>query len=63
MATHWGRKETIIWPRHVPVISYSAIALALLSTCGFVWQRYSFQLQPLEKAYITDYARASVGRI
>ena len=61
MATHWGRKETIIWPRHVPVISYSAIALALLLTCGFVWQRYSFQLLPLEKAYITDYARASVG--
>jgi type IV secretory pathway TraG/TraD family ATPase VirD4 len=63
MATHWGRKETIIWPRHVPVISYSAIALALLLTCVFVGQRYRFQLLPLEKAYITDYARASVGRI
>ena len=24
MATQWGRKETVIWPVHVPVMSYSA---------------------------------------
>ena len=25
MATQWGRKETIIWPPHVPMLSYTAV--------------------------------------
>ena len=25
MATQWGRKETVIWPVHVPVMTYSAV--------------------------------------
>ena len=42
MATQWGRKETIIWPPHVPMLSYTAVATALLCTCLFVWQRFTF---------------------
>lgn len=61
MATQWGRNETIIWPPHVPVMSYSAVAMAFLLSCMFVWQRYSFQLPPLQKAYLTEYVRAGVG--
>jgi type IV secretory pathway TraG/TraD family ATPase VirD4 len=61
MATQWGRKETIIWPPHAPVMSYSAIAAALLCTCLFVWQRLHFSLAPLQQSYITEYVRAEVG--
>ena len=61
MATQWGRKETIIWPPHVPLMSYCAIAGAFLLMLFFAWERYAFQLPPLQKAYMTDYARAGIG--
>ena len=61
MANKWGRKETIIWPPHVPILSYTAVAIAVLCTCFFIWQRLNFSLPPLEKSYITEYARSQVG--
>ena len=61
MATQWGRKETIIWPPHVPLMSYCAVAGALLLTLFFAWERFAFQLPPLQKAYWTDYVRAGIG--
>jgi hypothetical protein len=61
MATHWGRKETIIWPPHVPLMSYSTIAAALLFTCLLLWQQVRFSLPPLKQAYIGDYVRARAG--
>ena len=61
MANQWGRKETIIWPPHVPILSYTAVATAILCTCLFVWQRYSFSFAPLQKSYITEYVRSTVG--
>jgi hypothetical protein len=61
MATQWGRKETLIWPPHVPIMTFSAIAGTLVLTCLLVWQRYDFQLPPLQKAYLADYLRADVG--
>ena len=61
MANQWGRKETIIWPPHVPILSYTALATALLCTCFFVWQRLNFSLTPLQKSYITEYLRSQVG--
>ncbi|TCK73445.1 type IV secretion system DNA-binding domain-containing protein [Acidipila rosea] len=61
MATQWGRKETIIWPLHVPLMSYCAIAGAFLLTLFFAWERYAVQFPPLQKAYMTDYVRAAVG--
>jgi hypothetical protein len=61
MATQWGRKETIIWPPHVPILSYTAIATALLCTCVFIWQRLAFSLEPLQRSYITEYIRSGVG--
>ena len=61
MATQWGRKETVIWPLHVPVMSYSAVAAALLCTCLFIWQQLHFSLPPLQQSYITEYIRSQVG--
>ena len=61
MATQWGRKETIIWPPHVPILSYTAIAAGLLCTCLFVWQRLAFSLAPLQRSYVTEYVRSGVG--
>jgi hypothetical protein len=35
--TAWGRKETIIWPRHMPIYTYAAAfgvaALTFLAVC------------------------------
>lgn len=61
MAAHWGRKETIIWPPHVPLMSYSAVVAALLFTCFLLWQQVRFGLLPLEQAYIGDYVSARAG--
>ena len=61
MTTQWGRKETIIWPPHVPILTYTAIATALLCTLVFLWQRLAFSLEPLQKSYITEYLRSGVG--
>jgi hypothetical protein len=61
MATQWGRKETIIWPPHVPILSYTAVASAVLCTCLFIWQSLAFTMTPLQKSYITEYIRSGIG--
>ena len=61
MATQWGRKETIIWPPHAPMLSYTAVATALLFICVLVWQRFTSVLEPLQKSYITEYIRSEAG--
>src|SRR5580704_2236130 len=61
MATQWGRKETIIWPPHAPIMSYSAIAAALLCTLFFIWQRINFSMTPLQQSYITEYVTSQTG--
>jgi hypothetical protein len=35
-------KNNVIWPPHVPILSHTAIATAILCTCFFVWQRLAF---------------------
>ena len=61
MAKHWGRKETIIWPPHVPIMSYTAIAAAALCTVLFVWQHLNYSMTPLQQSYITEYVRSEAG--
>jgi hypothetical protein len=61
MATQWGRKETIIWPPHIPIMSYTAIAGAFLCTLLFLFQRVRFAMSPLQQNYITEYVRSEVG--
>lgn len=61
MATQWGRKETIVWQPHMPVYSYAAIAGTFLWAVFFLWESYAFQQEPLQKAYLTEYVRATIG--
>jgi type IV secretory pathway TraG/TraD family ATPase VirD4 len=61
MASQWGRKESIIWPPHVPIMSYTALAGALLCTLFFIWQHLNFSMTPLQQSYITEYVRSQVG--
>jgi type IV secretory pathway TraG/TraD family ATPase VirD4 len=63
MATQWGRKETIVWQPHMPIYSYAAVAIALLSAVLFLWESYAFQQKPLRKAYTTEYVRATFGAL
>ncbi len=63
MANNWGRKETLVFPPHVPIYTYSAIATALLLSLLFGWEHLRFGTTPLEKAYNGAYLRASIGSI
>ncbi len=60
MAAQWGRKETIVWPPHVPIYSYTALASALLCMCLFGLQQLR-SLPTLERTYITGYVRSAIG--
>ena len=59
----WGRKETLVFPPHVPIYSYSALGLALLLTLLFGWEHLRFGTTPLEKAYSGAYLRSSAGAL
>jgi hypothetical protein len=61
MATQWGRKETVIWPAHVPDPELHSLRDGGPCTCLFIWQRLAFSLEPLPKSYITEYIRSGVG--
>ena len=61
MKPDWGRKETVVWPPHVPIYTYSAVAFALLCTIFFCWERLRFQQTPLQRTYAGAFARAAAG--
>ena len=56
--TVWGRKETIIWPRHLPIYTYAvALGVAFLT---FVAVCVRIHLAtPLERYYLPAYERSS----
>src|SRR5579875_1644716 len=57
--TAWGRKETLIWPRHAPVYTYGvAFAVAVL-TFAAVCIRIHLAA-PLQRYYLPVYERTSV---
>ena len=57
----WGRKETIVWPPHAPIYTFSALALGLLVTLFFVWQHLRFSETPLQQTYTATYVNSLVG--
>jgi type IV secretory pathway TraG/TraD family ATPase VirD4 len=57
----WGRKETIVWPPHAPIYTFSALALAFLATLFFVWQHLRFSETPLQQTYTTAYIESLIG--
>lgn len=63
MANSSGRKETLVFPPHVPVYTYSAIAAALFLALLFGWEHLRFGTTPLERSYSGAYLRASVGSL
>ena len=58
--TSWGRKETIIWPPHVPIFTYSAILTAIFCTAVFALQGFRAQ-SILQRTYTTAYIESQVG--
>jgi hypothetical protein len=49
--TNWGRKETIIWPPHMPINTFGAVFLAVMIMTGFfVYMHFAFALAPLESS-------------
>src|ERR1700712_1416992 len=57
----WGRKETIVWPPHAPIYTFSALAVGFLVTLLFVWQHLRFSGTPLQQTYTTTFVETLVG--
>lgn len=63
MAASWGRNETIITPPTVPIYTFSALGVGLLCLFLFVWQRAALSLPVMQRSYLADYVRSSVGAL
>jgi type IV secretory pathway TraG/TraD family ATPase VirD4 len=59
--TKWGRKETIIWPPHGPIYTYGAVFVAVVLTGLFLYCRFSFGNNTLQRFYTPTYIRSSVA--
>ena len=59
--TKWGRKETIIWPPHSPIYTYGAAFIAVILTGFFIYCRFSFGSDPLQRFYMPTYIRSSAA--
>ena len=59
--TKWGRKETIIWPPHNPIYTYGALFIAVVLTGFFMYCRFTFGNDPLQRFYFPTYIRSSVA--
>jgi hypothetical protein len=57
--TTWGRKETIVWPYHIPIYAYSAAFAAAALTFVFVCAWIRFATTPLQRYYLPLYERTS----
>ncbi len=55
----WGRDETVIWPQHIPVYTYSAVAAAIMVMGVLLLGWFRFANTPLQRFYTPIYARAS----
>lgn len=58
--THWGRRETIIWPPHNPIYTFGAAFLALIATGIFLYIHFTFALTPFQKFYLPAYVKTSM---
>jgi type IV secretory pathway TraG/TraD family ATPase VirD4 len=58
--TQWGRKETIIHPRHAPIYSYGGAFIALVLTFFFLYFYTVFAMTPLQRWYLPLYVRTGV---
>jgi type IV secretory pathway TraG/TraD family ATPase VirD4 len=56
--TTWGRKETIIWPRHIPIYTYRLVFTVVAMTFVAVCIRIHLAA-PLQRYYLPLYERTS----
>ena len=56
--TTWGRKETIIWPRHMPIYTYGLAFAVVVLTFVAVCIRIHLAT-PLQRYYLPVYERTS----
>jgi type IV secretory pathway TraG/TraD family ATPase VirD4 len=54
----WGRRESIIWPPRGYLYTLGAFFLACVATGFFVYLRFQFGLQPLQRYYLPYYLRS-----
>src|SRR5271165_4499901 len=59
--TKWGRKETMIWPPHNPIYTYGAVFMAIVLTGLFLYCRFSFGNNSLQRFYTPIYIRSSIA--
>jgi len=59
--TKWGRKETMIWPPHSPIYTYGAVFIACVLTGLFLYCRFSFGNNSLQRFYTPIYIRSSIA--
>src|ERR1700676_952371 len=59
--TKWGRKETMIWPPHSPIFTYGAVFMACVLTGLFLYCRFSFGNNSLQRFYTPIYIRSSIA--
>jgi Type IV secretion-system coupling protein DNA-binding domain len=59
--TKWGRKETMIWPPHSPIYTYGAVFMAVVLTGLFLYCRFSFGNNSLQRFDTPIYIRSSVA--
>jgi hypothetical protein len=57
----WGRRESVIFPPHEPIYSYSLIIFMLLATVCVVFARIGMSMSPLAKAYFPTYVSTGFG--
>jgi hypothetical protein len=58
--TTWGRRETFIWPRHIPIFTYCAAIGVIVLTIVFFCVRLRFSDAPLKRYYLPVFERTSV---
>ena len=59
--TKWGRKETVIWPPHSPIYTYGAVFIAVVLTGFFIYCRFTFGNDALQRFYTPTYIRSSIA--
>ena len=59
----WGRRESIIWPPRGYLYTLGAFLLACVATGFFVYLRFQFGLQPLQRYYLPYYLRSVTAGI
>jgi type IV secretory pathway TraG/TraD family ATPase VirD4 len=57
----WGRKESIIWPPRGFPYTLGALFFSLVATGFFVYIRFQYGLQPLERYYLPYYLRSETA--